>query len=345
MRALTFERGAWFALSLVISAGAWWWWSDRQRYVTTDNAFVDTDIIMLSSQISGFVVQVVTTPNDHVRREQTLAVIEPADFRLTLAAALARRRAAQAAITQLTHRSAERRAALQEKVAALRGAMATGEAVQAQQERIARLAAQGWATGRLLQTATADATKATADIDEAKADMAAEAAQGRTVSGEAETLAADLARADAEVARARLDLERTSLRSPVRGTVGPVLARVGQFLRPGDVVMHVVPARAQYIVANFKETQFSRLRVGQVAQIRLDAFPGRVLTGRIQSLSPATGSKFAAMPIDNANGNFVKIVQRVPVRIELAPAAAAAADRMLRPGLSANVSVDLGEAR
>jgi len=340
--AFTVERATWLTLGIALAVGGWWWWRDGQRSVSTDNAFVDADVILLSSRVSGFVVRVMVTPNDEIRLDQPLVLIDPADFQLRLTAALAKQRATRAALVQLAHQADERQAARREKIATLAGAQAANKAMQAERERIVHLAAAGWVTARLLQSTIADAEQGVAKIEEARAGIAAEAARRRAVSTEAEMLAADIAAANAEVSHAQLDLERTSLRAPVHGTVGPVLARVGEFVKPGDVVMQIVPSRAQYIIANFKETQVGRLRVGQIARITLDAYPNEVLTGKVQSLSPATGSKFAAMPIDNANGNFVKIVQRMPVRIRLVSSTAAVADRMLRPGLSATVSVIVG---
>ena len=146
-----------------------------------------------------------------------------------------------------------------------------------------------------------------------------------------------------EQARARLDeartaLERTVIRAPMSGIVGARSVRIGQYVNAGAQLLSIVPLSDAYVVANFKETQLGRMRLGQDVEITADAFPGRAIHGRIDSFAPATGSEFALIPIENATGNFTKITQRVPVRIVVARNEGGLA---LRPGLSVEVKVDL----
>ena len=146
-----------------------------------------------------------------------------------------------------------------------------------------------------------------------------------------------------EQARARLEeartaLERTVIRAPVAGVVGARSVRVGQYVNAGAQLLSIVPLSDAYVVANFKETQLARMRLGQDVEITADAFPGQALHGRIDSFAPATGSEFALIPVENATGNFTKITQRVPVRIVVARNEGGLA---LRPGLSVEVKVDL----
>ena len=128
------------------------------------------------------------------------------------------------------------------------------------------------------------------------------------------------------------------IRAPIAGVVGARSVRPGQFVNAGTQLLSIVPLTRTYIVANFKETQLDRMRLGQTVEISADAFPGRKIEGRIDSFAPATGSEFALIPVENATGNFTKITQRVPVRIVVS-----GADRnlALRPGLSVDVKVDL----
>jgi membrane fusion protein (multidrug efflux system) len=139
------------------------------------------------------------------------------------------------------------------------------------------------------------------------------------------------------VDKARIALDRTVIRAPVAGVVGARGVRVGQYVRPGGQILSIVPLGDTYVVANFKETQMDRLRLGQTVEIKADAFKGERLTGHIDSFAPATGSEFALIPVENATGNFTKITQRVPVRIRVDRSNGAA----LRPGLSVEVRVDL----
>ncbi len=146
--------------------------------------------------------------------------------------------------------------------------------------------------------------------------------------------------ARALVDQAQLTLDRTVIRAPVAGVVGARGVRLGQVVQAGGQLMSVVPLQDTYVVANFKETQVGRMRLGQEVEIKADAFPGRSLQGRIDSFAPATGSEFALIPVENATGNFTKITQRVPVRI-VVQRDASGQPIVLRPGLSVEVKVDL----
>ena len=148
---------------------------------------------------------------------------------------------------------------------------------------------------------------------------------------------AEVEAAEAELAAAQLALTRTTIYAPIDGVVGDLTIRVGEAARPGAQVMAVVPLRATYVTANFKETQVHKLRLGQHVLIKADAFPGQEVEGVVASFAPASGSEFALIPVEHASGNFTKITQRLPVRIALAPSDLA---RALRPGLSLEVKVD-----
>lgn len=143
----------------------------------------------------------------------------------------------------------------------------------------------------------------------------------------------------AALAAAELNLERTLIRAPISGVVGDRQVRVGQLVQPGAPLMAVVPLRSLYVIANFKETQLTHIRVGQPVRITVDIDEDAPLRGQVESISPASGAEFSIIPTDTATGNFTKIVQRVPVRIRLHPEDAGRF-ALLRPGLSANVTID-----
>ncbi|MDZ4690391.1 HlyD family secretion protein [Terricaulis sp.] len=165
--------------------------------------------------------------------------------------------------------------------------------------------------------------------------------QSREAGGDFTAAAAGVDAARAQLAAAELDLERTIIRAPIDGVVGDRQVQVGQLVRTGSPLMSVVPLQSVYIVANFKETQIERFHAGQPVVIRPDVAHGVRLRGVVDSIAPASGSEFSIIPTDTATGNFTKIVQRVPVRIRIEPGQEGI--ELLRPGLSASVTVDTRE--
>jgi membrane fusion protein (multidrug efflux system) len=167
-----------------------------------------------------------------------------------------------------------------------------------------------------------------------------DAVQARSAAAGGDLAAADAAIAAAQAAleTAQIDLERTTIYAPIDGVVGDRQVRVGQYVRAGSPLLAVVPLQQVYVVANFKETQIAHMQAGQPVTIRPDVEHGLRLRGAVDSIAPASGAEFSIIPTDTATGNFTKIVQRVPVRIRIAPGQEGAA--LLRPGLSVSVSVD-----
>ncbi|MBU3970582.1 MAG: HlyD family secretion protein [Alphaproteobacteria bacterium] len=323
------------ALALVI--GGVIWWQGKQRWEATDNAFVAADTTGVSPQIDGYVVEVLVADNQRVAPGQILIRLDDADARADLAQAEANLAAVIAAVGNVDARAAQEQAVIASRAAGVAQARAQAELAAQQVDRYGKLAEQGWVSQARIQTEQAGARTAAASVAEAEAALVAEQrTAGVLGSTRSQSLAAvDLARAQVE--QARIALDRTVIRAPVGGVVGARGVRVGQYVRPGGQILSIVPLGDAYVVANFKETQLDRLRLGQTVEISADAFPGERLVGHIDSFAPATGSEFALIPVENATGNFTRITQRVPVRIRVDAAGAAA----LRPGLSVEVKVDL----
>lgn len=160
-----------------------------------------------------------------------------------------------------------------------------------------------------------------------------------TSAAKAAQIAAQRQEAQANLKLAEISLSETVIRAPVSGIVGNRRLRVGEYVRPGAVLMSIVPVKGVWVVANFKETQLEKMSVGQKVEIKIDGYPHVKIEGRVDSMAPGSGAAFSLLPPDNATGNFVKIVQRVPVKIALSP------DHPLMgrlvPGLSADVTVDV----
>src|SRR6185437_10708235 len=197
---------------------------------------------------------------------------------------------------------------------------------------------EGVETEERYEQALNQKNQAQASLQAARAAVSVAERQLATMQSALSQSRAQLASAQAQVNTAQLNLSDTLLRASVAGRVGDDTARLGEYVAPGTRLMSIVPVRDVYAVANFKETQIRRMRIGQSATVRVDALGDRLIDARVESFSPGTGAQFALLPPENATGNFIKTVQRVPVRLHLLPPADLA-ERLL-PGLSVTVSVD-----
>lgn len=332
-------------------AGAAWLLSSRDS-VATDNAYLKADSSDVPPQVPGLVIAVRVEENQQVAAGDVLVELDPDDYlqrvssaEADVAASRASLAAAEAALRRLQSQQRLAEASVEEVSSRIRAADAQRERKLADRTRHQELVNQRLTSRELYDAAIADATEAEAESDRARAALKVAQRQVQVVDSQhAELLAqldaarASVQRAEAALAVARRNAERTRIVAPIAGIVGNRRVQVGEYVQVGSRLMTIVPVHDLYVVANFKETQTARMLVGQRAEIELDALPGQVLHGRVESLAPGSGAEFALLPFEPANGNFTKIVQRVPVRIRLDDEARALA---LRPGLSAEVSVDL----
>jgi len=325
--------------ALAVAAGGAWWWLDRQHWVATDNAFVAADKVSVAPQVDGYVTEVAVADNQPVKAGDLLVRIDPATIQARLAQAQANAAALEAGVRQVDDKKKLETAMIAQREAGVASAESQVKWTQAELARYGQLSKAGYASAQREQTAAAAQDQASAAVDQARAALAAERQSAASLESARDQTAAQAAAARAAVASARIDLSRTEIRSPAAGVVGARGVRVGQYVRPGGPLLTVVPLAEAYVVANFKETQVSRLRIGQSVEIRADAFGDKTIKGRIDSFAPATGAEFALIPVENAVGNFTKIAQRLPVKIAVdrgQPLAGA-----LRPGLSVEVKVDV----
>jgi len=326
-------------VGVAILIGGGFWWLNKQRYETTDNAFVQADTVQVSPQVSGYVVEVLVSDNEHVEAGQVLARIDPTTFQARLDQAIANAQALEAAIGAVDDKAALEQAMIAERSAGVASARAEAGRMQADLKRYGDLSAKGWVSDQKLQTVRAGAEQSTAGVAQAQAALEAERRSAESLgSAKAQTIAA-AAGARAAVQQARLDLERTVIRAPAAGVVGARSLRPGQLVQPGAALMSIVPLGQTYVVANFKETQMGRLRIGQRVEVKADAFGDEPIPAHVESFAPATGQEFALIPVENAVGNFTKVTQRVPVRIVIDRNARVGAG--LRPGLSVSIKVDV----
>ncbi|MBU2136453.1 MAG: HlyD family secretion protein [Alphaproteobacteria bacterium] len=324
-----------------VGVGGALWWLERQRFETTDNAFAQADTVSVAPQIDGYITEVLVADNAVVRQGQVLAKIDADTITASLAQAVARAQALEAAVRGVDDRARLEEAMIAQKAAGLASARAEAQLAQAELDRYDRLSEQGWVSAQRVQTVKAGARQAEAALSQAEATLEAERRTAQSLGSARAQTVAEAAAAAAAVDQARINLTRTEIRAPVAGVVGARAVRPGQYVRPGASLMTIVPLGQAYVVANFKETQVARLSIGQRVEIKADAFGGEALEGRIDSFAPATGSEFALIPVENAVGNFTKIAQRLPVRIAIDPGQPLAG--ALRPGLSVKVKVDVRE--
>jgi membrane fusion protein (multidrug efflux system) len=336
-RVVQIVAGSAAVLALVVGGG--YWWVQKQRYERTDNAFIQADKVTVAPQVEGYVSEVLVNDNQTVQPGQVLVRIDAATLRSKLAQAAANAKALDAAIAAVDDKAKLEKAMIAQKAAGVQSAHAEAQLATAELNRYGRLANEGWVSTQRSQSARAASTQAAAAVAEAQATLEAERQTAQSLgSARAQTVAQAQA-AHAAVEQMRIDLSRTEIRAPVAGVVGARAVRPGQYVRAGSSLMSVVPLGQAFIIANFKETQVARLRIGQPVEIHADAFGDKVIEGRIDSFSPATGSEFALIPVENAVGNFTKIAQRLPVKIVIDPKSPLAG--ALRPGLSVQVKVDV----
>ncbi|WP_426958875.1 HlyD family secretion protein [Muricoccus radiodurans] len=334
-----FRRLLPFAALLVVSGaalGGTWYWQVGRFLVSTDNAYVGGDIAVLASRIEGDVARILVGDNQRVTAGQPLIALEDQDWRARRDQAAATLAEAEASLGTLAAQQLQQRAQIAQAEANVAQAEAERVRAIAAGGRAGTLAAEGFGTRETVERTTADRRKAEASVQAAQA--AVEAARGALPVLEAQARAA-LARRDgarAALALAESNLADTIIRAPFDGIAGNRAAQPGQHVRAGTNLIAVAPNTERlFVTANFKETQIGRMHPGQPVELSVDA--GGTLHGTVDSLAPATGAQFSLLPPENATGNFTKIVQRVPVRIAIAPGQDTAG---LRAGLSVEAEVD-----
>jgi membrane fusion protein, multidrug efflux system len=326
------NRILWIAGPLAVALVAGYFYITAGRYASTDNAYVQADQVTIAPQVGGRVVEVAVRENQQVHKGDLLFRIDPQPLQIAVAQMEAQIAAAGDYLnaSRDTYRSAS---------ADLRSAEATLRNDEAQLKRMRELRAKGLVAQKDLD----DATNTVATARGARDSDAATLAKARTMlGGRVDTPLEDLSGykvAQAQLEKARLDLSHAEVRAPIDGTIGKMHLQPGDYLNVGHAAMPLV-SNTLWVEGNFKETDLTHVRVGQPATIEVDTFPGQHWKAEVASISPASGSQFSILPAQNATGNWVKIVQRIPVRFQIE---SATRDGMiLRAGMSANVEIDTG---
>jgi membrane fusion protein, multidrug efflux system len=318
------------SVPLALLAVGGYFWLTSGRYVSTDNAYVQQDMVPVAAQVNGPITEVLVHENQFVHRGDVLFRIDPAPYRIALAQADAQIAAARVQVNQTFTQSAG-------TAADIAGAERNLGFAQANFERYSALLQRGFTTRAQYDAAQHSVDEARERLANARADAAtarAAIAPGTTTNQPA-LQAAQVARQQAQ-----LNLSRTEVRAPADGYVSQIdRLQVGGAAVSGVPLVTLVRSATTYVEANYKETDLANMFVGQSAEVELDAYPGVRIRGHVDSIGRGTGSQFSLLPAQNANGNWVKVTQRVPVRIAID----GDPGRPMIAGLSAHVAVDVRE--
>lgn len=333
----------WIILALVILSVAFvsvrWDRFEADRTIqTTDNATIQADSAVIDAKVSGYVRAVNFVDFQSVSSGDLLVQLDDREFRASVLHADAALTKAQAILANLDHEVAAQRAMIAQARANADSSSSKLRLAVDDDRRFAALADSGAVTGQEADSARSNAAVVRAGQASSLAAVDLADRQLEVLEGQRAEREADVAAARAALDTAQIQLSYTTIRAPAAGTIGQRLVQPGSLLNPGSAVVTFVAKTTPYIVANYKETQMSRIAPGQPVEILVDSFPDVRLHGRVSRLAPASGATFSALPADNATGNFTKVTQRIPLRIDLIPGQPLIA--RLRAGMSVTTRID-----
>lgn len=324
--------------AVVVGAGGWAW-ARSSGEVSTDNAYIRGDVTSLAPRVAGYVTAVEVEDNQAVRAGDVLFRIDDRDYRARLAQAVANVEAAQARVTNVDAEIQLQYALIRQAEAQRRSAMAELNLATKASDRRHELIHSSAVSQAQVDESDAALSSAQASVSAASATVAAQKQRVAVLAAQREAAVAAVAQARAARDLAQIDLDNTVVRAPVDGVVGNRQVRIGRLVTPGVSLLDLVPVNDVWVVANFKETKIEHIRPGQRVHITIDGYPNETFEGVVDSFAPGSGSSFSLLPTDNATGNFVRVVQRVPVKIRFV---GNPLPGRLVPGLSARVEIDRG---
>ena len=304
---------------------------------TTENALVRGQVTIIGPQLSGYVFEVPVQDFQYVKAGDLLVRLDDRIYKQRLDQALAQLAVQKASLANVVQQRNSAEATIKLRQAALVDSQAQARKSTADLRRNEELISDGSVSKRELDVTRAANAQTVAAVAQAQASLEIARQDLQTVIVNRGSLEAAVASADAAVELARIDLSNTRITAPRDGQLGQIGVRLGAYVNSGAQLMALVPDQ-KWVIANMKETQMANVRVGQPVRFTVDALNHRRFTGHVQHISPGTGSEFALLQADNATGNFVKIAQRVPVRITIDPDQQE--QERLRPGMSVVVSID-----
>ena len=331
-----------YSILLILLSGAGWgafsWIQERQHYESTDNAYLKSNSVLISARVEGYITQLNIDDNQIVKKGDVLAVIDDRDYRAKLEQAQARVTEAKAYSDFLHANKNTQQSSITNADAAVLAIEAKKQQINQDVARFSALIEKGSAPRQTLDKLQSESQQTSAEL---RGSQAAVAMQQKQLTSFESNIAQALARikqAQAQVELAELDVDYTRIIAPSDGIIGHRGVQIGQFIRPGLNLVHLVSQKPIWIEANFKETQLTHMKIGQPVKIHVDAYPDSILTGKVDSFSPASGSEYSLLPPENATGNFTKIVRRVPVKITFDDSVDTS---LLKSGLSVTVKVQV----
>ncbi|MDX8480293.1 HlyD family secretion protein [Mesorhizobium sp. VK24D] len=325
----------------LLGAGSWYgynYWTDGRFMISTDDAYVQADMSFVSPKISGYVDKVLVSENQKVKAGDPLFVIDDGDYKIAVAQAEAQIATLAKTLDRIDAQTKAAQASLAQAEAQKIADQAAADNAARAQDRAAQLLKTHVGTQAQLDDAQTALDQAKAALAGADAQITAAQANIGVLEAQRAEQASTLAALQLTRDKAQRDLSFTVLKAPYDGVVGNRSVEQGDLVSPGQKLAVVVPMDKLYVVGNFKETQLGRLLPGEKVRITVDAIDGQTFEGKVSSLAPASGAVFSLLPPENATGNFTKVVQRVPVRIDV-PADVLKTGK-LRAGLSVVVAAD-----
>jgi membrane fusion protein (multidrug efflux system) len=340
-------RGIGIRLFILLLAGGlvamvateWNWWVGSARFQTTDDAYLTADLTPLAAKVPGYVRRVVVHDFQKVKAGDLLVEVVDDDYRAQVAQAEGNVASAQATAETIVRQKRLQVASIAEAEAMIKSSEADLTRYHLETVRQESLLETGIAgTHQIVEQAVDNEQRSAATLAVNRAKLTQQVEQLNVLESQERQARATITVQQAAADLAKINLGYTRIIAPADGMVGQRQVQDGQFVSAGTQVISLVPLPNVWVIANYKETQMTRVRLGQPARITVDTFPGVVLHGHVDSWSPASGAQFSLLPPDNATGNFTKVVQRIPVKILLDPYAAV--DDLLRPGMSVIPTID-----
>jgi membrane fusion protein (multidrug efflux system) len=327
-------------LLVLVAAGGYVYWDYGAHSQTTDDAFIEARQFSVAAKISGYITAVPVTDNQHVNAGDVIARIDDRDFRVALAQAQAQVASAEASIKSIDAQIDVQQAQIASNQAQVDQTQAALVFAQQQEVRYQDLAKKEYGSVQMAQQTASTLGQDQAAVKSAQAALTVAQRQVASLQAQRAGAEANLAQVTAQRDQAQLNLSYTTVTAAQPGRVANLTVAVGQYAQTGTALSSFVPDEI-WVTANYKETQLDEMRPGQPATVHIDAYTSRTIHGHVASIQPGSGTAFSLLPAENATGNFVKVVQRVPVKIVMENPPA---DVALGPGMSVEPSVRVDPA-